>query len=201
MQREISPPPPRRPKTGKAALDAMYRGAPRLGRALLHLDIDDVLCIGRPYGGYDVFQPASAQPADLWQRLWHPPAVDALKSVLTEFQPSVVLTSSWLRLCDRDGFVQLFQRTGLPEVADALHPAWDAPQVLGKNRLHAIEAWLHARYEGQPLVVLDDAQSGTGLRGSRLQRTGCVVLCDVGVGLHAGHLDAIRLALRPRTGA
>lgn len=197
MQPGQSTPRQRRPKAGKAALDAMYRGAPRVGRPLLFLDIDDVLGIGRPYGGYDVFQPSSERPADLWQCLWHPPAVEALRTVLTEYRPSVVVTSSWLRLCDRDGFVQLFQRTGLPEVAGAFHDAWEAPQDLGKTRLQAIEKWLHARYTGEPLAVLDDALSGTGLRGSRLQRAGCVVLCEVGVGLHAGHLDAIRGALHP----
>lgn len=198
MQREISSSAPRRLKAGKAALDAMYRGAPRAGKPLLFLDIDDVFCLSCPYGGYDVFQPASEQPADLWQRLWHSPAAETLRAVLAECKPSVVITSSWLRLCDREGFVQIFQRTGLPEVADALHEAWEAPQDLGKTRWQSIEKWLNARYEGQPLVVLDDTLSGTGLHGSRLQRAGCVVLCEVGVGLHAGHIDAIRSALRPR---
>lgn len=176
----------------------MCRGAARVGKPLLFLDIDDVLCINQPYGGYDVFQPASDQPADLWQRLWHPPAVDVLKAVVDEHKPSIVVTSSWLRLCDREGFVQVFKRTGLPELADSLHEAWEAPQDFGKTRFQAIERWLHARYLGQPFVVLDDALSGTGLRSSRLHRAGCVVLCEVGTGLNAGHLAAVNGALRPR---
>lgn len=198
MQPDQSTPRQRRPKTGKAALDAMYRGAPRIGKPVLFLDIDDVICMSNPYGGYDVFQPASEQPGDLWRRLWHPPAVEMLREVLAEHKPSVVITSSWLRLCDREGFVQLFLRTGLPEVADALHHAWEAPQDFGRTRLQAVEKWLYARYTGEPFVILDDALSGTGLRGSRLQKAGCVVLCEAGVGLHAGHLEAVHAALRPR---
>lgn len=198
MQRETSSSAPRRLKTGKAALDAMYRGAPRAGKPLLFLDIDDVFCLSDPYGGYDVFQPEAEQPADLWQRLWHSPTAETLRAVLAEYKPSVVITSSWLRMCDRESFVQMFQRTGLPEITDAFNEAWEAPQDFGKTRLQAIEKWLNARYTGEPFVILDDALSGTGLRGSRLQKAGCVVLCEVGVGLHAGHLDAIHLALRPR---
>lgn len=50
-------------------------------------------------------------------------------------------------------------------------------------------------YEGQPLVVIDDNVSGTGLRGSRLQKAGRVALCDAAVGLHDGPLPAVREAL------
>ena len=92
----------------------------------------------------------------------------------------------------------MFQQTGLGAVADALHANWEAPQDRFATRLQAIEKWLKANYRGESLVVLDDKHSGTGLRGSRLDSAGCVVLCEGGVGLHAGHLPVIRKAFLSR---
>lgn len=123
--------------------------------------------------------------------------MQTLLTIVIESQPHVIVTTSWLRLMDKDGFLSLFQRTGLGAVADALHARWEAPQNSLPTRLHAIEQWLNANYKGESLVVLDDSVSGTGLRGSRLEKAGCVVLCEGGVGLHAGHLPAIRKALHP----
>jgi len=183
------------PKRGKAALDAFYRRAVPVGRPLLFLDFDDVLCLQKPYGGHHLFQAHSERPGDLWERLWHPPAAQTLVDIVEEHRPHIVITTSWLRLMDRDGFIALFHRTGLGVVADGLHEAWKAPQDRGRTRQQAIETWLYAQYEGQPLVILDDELSGTGLHGSRLDKAGCVVLCSAGVGLHAGHLPAVRSAL------
>ena len=161
-------------------------------RPLLFLDFDDVICVNAPYGGYDVFAPN--QPADLYDKLWHPPAVQALLAIIEEHQPLVVITSSWLMLMTRERFEALFRQTGLQAVVDALHPAWEAPPERG-SRLDAIERWLAVNYAGEPLVILDDARSGRGLPGSGLDRAGCVVLCAENVGLHAGHLPAVRAAL------
>mgnify|MGYP001554804136 FL=1 len=160
---------------------------------MLFLDFDDVICVNRPYGGFDVF--SKEQPVDLFERLWHPPATQTLLAILAEHGPRVVITTSWLRLMEREGFEALFRKTGLGAVAEALHEVWEAPQERGATRLMAIEKWLNARYAGQPLVVLDDVLSGTGLRGSKLDKAGHVVLCDEEVGLHAGHLPAVRKAL------
>jgi len=166
-------------------------------RPLLFLDFDDVICINSPYGGYDVIAATNGSaPADLWERLWHPPATAALKMIFDEFAPEVVITSSWLRFFDREGVVSLLGKTGLGHVADGLHVAWEAPQDRGATRLDAIESWLAKNHAGQPFVVLDDSMSGTGLRGSRLDQAGCLVLCDVGVGLHKGQLAAVRQALK-----
>lgn len=183
---------------GREALDALCKGIRQAGQPLLFLDFDDVICLGDPYGGYDVFGPKAGQPADLWQRLWHPPAAEVLLGVMRVWQPQVVVTSSWLRFMERDGVAALFRHTGLAAVAEALHAAWDAPQDSGRTRRQAIEKWLHANHVGQPLVVLDDELSGTGLRGSALDKAGHVVLCQAGVGLDVGHLPAIRRALAPR---
>jgi hypothetical protein len=179
---------------GKAALDRLYRGHRATGPGLLFLDFDDVICMNSPYGGYDLFD-SSERPADLYERLWHPPAVNALLSVLAEHQPRIVITTSWLRLMERAGFETLFRRTGLSAVADALHDAWEAPAMRDMTRHGAIEGWLHAHYAGEPLAILDDDLSGTGLKGSKLDKLGCVVWCEREVGLHAGHLPQVRRAL------
>lgn len=164
---------------------------------LIFLDFDDVICINNPYGGYDVIAAANGSaPADLWERLWHPPATAALKLIFDEFAPEVVITSSWLRFFDREGIVSLLGRTGLGYVAESLHVAWEAPQNRGCTRLDAIESWLANNHAGQAFVVLDDSLSGTGLRGSRLDRAGCLVLSEVGVGLGEGQLAAVRKALK-----
>ena len=178
-----------------AALKKLYKGVKSAGRPLVFLDFDDVICINKPYGGRDILQSETNTPADLWERLWHPPAVATLKAILAEFSPQVVITSSWLRFLDRAGVVSLFGKTGLELVSSAMHPIWEAPQNHGATRLHAIETWLGKHYDGQPVVVLDDAQSGTGLRGSRLDRVGCVILCETDVGLHQGHLPAVKNAI------
>lgn len=186
-----------------------HRGLTTLARALktgfddslrptLFLDLDDVLCTNRPYGGYDVLSPATEQPPDLWQRLWNPDSVAVLKAVLARFDPQIVLTTSWLRFLDRDGFASLFWRTGLNEIVDALHPDGDAPQESGRTRHDAITKWLSANYKGERFVVLDDAMSGTGLLGSNLSKSGRLVLCTVGTGLTQPDLAVIERALRPK---
>jgi hypothetical protein len=161
-------------------------------RPLLFLDFDDVICVNALYGGYDVLAPNP--PVDLYEKLWHPPAVQTLLAIIDEHKPAVVVTTSWLKLMDREGFEALFRRTGLLAVADSLHTAWETPAGPG-SRLEAIERWLAVHHAGEPLVVLDDARSGTGLPGSWLDRAGCVVLCEENVGLHIGHLPAVRAAL------
>lgn len=171
------------------------RGRPN-SAPLVFLDFDDVICINAPYGGYDLFAPDP--PNDLWARLFHAPAVETLKVMVDEFDPRFIITTSWLRLMERDGFERLFLRCGLQFVGDRMHEAWEAPQTPRMTRLQSIEKWLAKNHLGQPFVVLDDSMSGTGLGGSRLHTQGRVILCKVNEGLHRGHLPQIRRALRKR---
>lgn len=173
-------------------------GSDDFGPGVLFLDFDDVFCLNKPYGGYDVFQNFDARPADLYERLWHQPAVDVLLAILQEHKPRVVLTTSWLRMMERDGFEDLFRRTGLSEVCRLLHDAWCAPAKPGERRLDAIESWLSFNKPEGPFVVLDDEHSGTGLEGSWLDEAGCLVLCVPGIGLQPLHLEHVRRALKPK---
>jgi len=131
------------------------------------------LCLQQPYGDRDVFQVPEQRPGDLWDRLWHPP-VQALLNIV-EQPPQVVVTSSWLRLMGRAGFVGLFQRTGLGDVADALHAAWDAPQDHGCTRQQAIE-----KSVADVQLQREAGQAETGLR-ARLIHADAQVLIDAAV--------------------
>lgn len=162
-------------------------------KPLLLLDLDDVLCLNNPYGAYDVAQ--KTWPDDLMSRLWHRPALAVLEPLVAEFKPQVVITSSWLRLMLLQSIETLFRASGAPWLADALHPEGEALQGFGKSRLDAVDSWLAAHPGGEPYVVLDDVLSGTGLSGSRHDRAGRLVLCDVNVGLLPKHAEQIRWAL------
>lgn len=161
--------------------------------SLCFLDFDDVLCLNRVYGGYDVFQPN--HPADLFEKLFHPPAVEILRLIAEEHQPKFVITTSWLRFMEREGFEALFHKTGLPFVAEALHEHWEAPPDRGMTRCQAIEQWLKKHHAGEAYVVLDDTFSGTGLKGSLMDKQKRVVLCKCDVGLTSTHLSQVRRAL------
>ncbi len=161
----------------------------------LFLDFDDVIALNeeKGYGGYDILAPSP--PADLWERLFSQEATAVLMQVVEEFKPRVVVTTSWLRFLDREGFVQIFQRTGLSCIAQQLHPHWEAVQLRGQTRRQAIDIWMSKHHQGETYVILDDALSGTGLTNSAHQKQGRVILCEVSVGLKFSHLPAIRNAL------
>lgn len=168
-------------------------------RPTLFLDLDDVLCLNRPYGGMHLrtalLHPSDV-PADFWEHLFSAEAVAALNELVAEVRPRIVLTSSWISLLDRTHFVYAFEMTGLASVGIALHGHWDAEQHCGASRYMSIHEWLRVNHNGEPFLVLDDYDSGEGLLDSLWYKRGRVILCDVGVGFHAGHLDAARHALR-----
>jgi len=169
-------------------------------RPVLFLDLDDTLCLNTPYGGVHaqhVVRVPDSAPSDFYECLFAPGAVAVMNTLLEEFQPSIVLTTSWLALLQREHFIEIFCRTGLRKVANALHAHWDAPGNRGTSRAEAIDAWL-ARYheEGQPILILDDVSSGESLIGSFHASCGRAVLCEVDQGLNDGHLSLARRALR-----
>lgn len=151
---------------------------------------------GHAYGAYD--QLAPNPPDDLWARLFHEPAVRTLEVIVREFDPQVVITTSWLRFMVRAAIEHVLAMCGMGFVVQLLHHAREAQAVVGESRLQVIEAWVQRNHRGEPFVVLDGALSGTGLGGSRWHKQGRVVLCSVDEGLHDGHLDQVRRALSTR---
>lgn len=164
---------------------------------LLFLDIDDVLCLSHPYGGYDVLAPNP--PHDLYERLFSAQAVAALHSVMEAHDPAVVISSSWSRLMDRDRIAGVFEKTGLAQVGQGLHPMWQVPPVALATRYETIATWLTRHHCGEAFVVLDDPLSGSGLAGSDWDRQGRVVLCEPSVGLATRHVEKILRAIRMST--
>jgi hypothetical protein len=162
--------------------------------SLIFLDFDDVLAINNCYGGYDAVSPGP-KPADLFEKLFHPPAVALLLHVICVHDPQIVITTSWLRFFERASMEQLLIRTGMAAVARGLHSKWEAPADRLMTRLGQIDRWLAANHRGESYVVLDDWTSGTGLSASRHDLDERVVFCDEGVGLHNGHWPQITKAL------
>jgi len=162
--------------------------------AIIFLDFDDVIAVNKHYGGYDVIVPGP-KPADLFLRLFHPPAVALLLHAVDVHKPSVVITTSWLRFFEREAMESLLKEASMSAVANSLHDAWEAPANRGMSRLEQIEGWLARHHQGEPYVILDDLRSGTGLRASSHDRGNRVVFCEEGVGLHNGHWPQIDAAL------
>jgi hypothetical protein len=160
----------------------------------IFLDFDDVICLNCPYGGYDVM--TKPWPNDLWELLFAAEAKAVLLDVLQQTSARVVITTSWLRFLERPAFEAVFKETGLAAVAAALHPSWDAPEDRDMTRSAAIDRWLSRQHAGEPYVVIDDEQSGTGLKGSKHDKQGRVVLCAAGVGLRMTDFPAVITALR-----
>jgi len=102
-------------------------------RPLLLLDFDDCVCLSKPYGGYDVT--LRPWPEDLPAKLWHQPAMEVLQPIVEDIKPQVVVTSSWLGLMMLDSIKELFEATGVPWLAKALHPHGEAMQSRGWTRL------------------------------------------------------------------
>ena len=161
---------------------------------IIFLDFDDVIALNTTYGGYDVISPG-AKPADLFIKLFHPPAVALLLNLVKVHNPRVVITTSWLRFFERDGMEQLLNKTSMPAIAVALHDVWEAPANRGMTRLEQIDVWLARHHSGEAYVILDDFLSGTGLPKSSHDLDSRVVFCAEGIGLHAGHLLQINNAL------
>ena len=196
---ENSPLPDDAPGTGRAALELFYEGKRRTGRPLVFLNFDGVVSIGSPSGAANLLRQDPVDVAErlalLGEQLWHPPAVETLLQVLAQYEPQVALTTAWLRRLRPGEIVEVLDRTGLGVLAHALHQGWPVRQDPVGSRLKAIESWLYRHYEGQPLVIIDSELKGAVLRGSRLDQAGAVVLCAPTVGLHGGHLSAVKGAL------
>lgn len=167
-------------------------------RPLLFLDVDDVLALNTHYGGREarkaIFRPEQA-PTDLYEKLFSRDAVDALNALLLEFNPRVVMTTSWLMLLNREEFLNLFKETGVNIDDSGFHQHWDAPENYGEGRANRIGKWLADHHAGENLLILDDVCSGATLVDSPWHRAGHVVLCEENVGFHGGLLDAARKAM------
>jgi hypothetical protein len=179
---------------------------------LVFLDIDDVLCLSSPYGGYaaiDALAGTHAEPDAVFRELFAARAREVLLRAHEEMDSEMsgalryVISSTWREHFDRDGIETVFRRSGLEAIADRLHEGdlWRTPiSVHRGQRADEIGEWLRLHHGGEPFVIVDDTFSGTSLYASVLgpshPLTDRIVLCQEGVGLLAEHAGLIVDALR-----
>ena len=172
----------------------------------LFLDIDDVLCLNDVYGGFDVMDAVNGMhedPDDVFARVFHGPACEALKRVHAALDGRLryVISSTWRGAMTRPQLHEVFQRTGLDFVASALHPAWSTPQsALPGQRVDDIAAWMDHWHAGEPFAILDDTFSGPTLQPVLANPLhpfhGRVVLCQERVGLLDEHVEPLVAMLK-----
>lgn len=105
---------------------------------VLFLDFDDVLCLNKPYGGYDVIEALaqvekkSARAHDfqeIWQQLFAPEAKAHLKALHDEFSPCYVLSTSWRHFMNRSALAVVLANCGLKFIAQNLHAHGETPHL------------------------------------------------------------------------
>lgn len=175
---------------------------------LVFLDVDDVLCMSSPYGGFDVIDVVAGRhvnPEAVYRSVFVARARDALKLVHDAFGGELryVISSTWREVFDRSQLIEVFRRSGLGFVADQLHDdaRWRTPVKLRRGkRVDEIAQWLAQHHEGEPFVIVDDTFSGPSLRPALADSAhpffGRVLLCEENVGLTPEHVEVIVQTLR-----
>jgi HAD domain in Swiss Army Knife RNA repair proteins len=184
---------------------------PRVEKPVLFLDVDDVLCLNKPYGAFAAAAAVRAQhvnPEAVYRELFAPAAVLALKRLHNEMTQGIryVISSTWRESFTRHELVTVFHRAGLGFVAENLAPEeqWRTlPKPRRSQRIHEIAQWLDEHHKGEPFAIVDDTHSGASLLLSALTSdpqthpfAGRVVLCKEGVGLTDAHVVPLLDALR-----
>jgi hypothetical protein len=184
---------------------------PRVAKPLLFLDIDDVLCLNKPYGAFAAAAAVRDQHFNreaVYRELFAPAAVLALRRLDDEMTQGIryVISSTWRESFTRQELVTVFHRAGLGFVAENLGPEeqWRTlPKLRRSQRIHEIAQWLDEHHKGEPFAIVDDTHSGASLLLAALTSdpqmhpfAGRVVLCKEGVGLTDAHVAHLLGALR-----
>jgi hypothetical protein len=177
---------------------------------VLFLDFDDVICLNKGVGGFDVLEAVRAIQNDgrgysdfvaLWSQLFDTSAVAHLHAIHALFSPTYVLSTSWTRFLDKDSMVAVLRYAGLQWVADNMHSDWvTVEEVSSQLRAREIESWLarHPEVEDR-WVVLDDEYSGVGLAEWPIESDrSFITLCQKDVGLSQAEFDQLRMAFENR---
>jgi len=170
-------------------------------RPLIFLDIDDVIATNPDYSGLDVASFFKGElgmvSVDLWLNLFLPRSVSNLFALHEEFIPEYVITSSWTNYLDRQQLQSVFQKTGLDFVGENLHRQWTTPKSNITGRLIELQTWI-ARFgnRSQPLLIIDDTESGWNLEKSDFDLNEQIVFCEARIGFVEHRLDKARQILR-----
>ena len=174
------------------------------------LDIDDVICMSFPYGGYDVienFAGTRTDMADVLSQVFDRRALNILRRIHEAMHGRVAYTisSTWRTVLTRDQMVQVFLGADAGFVAEGLleGDAWCTPVIEEDNvRAREIALWLQTHGNGQPFVILDDTYSGNSLVPALSDPTHPwqwrTVICQENVGLVLEHFgEAVTALKRP----
>ncbi|MBB3219995.1 HAD domain-containing protein [Pseudoduganella umbonata] len=169
-------------------------------RPVVFLDIDDVIAINLHYNSYQVMAALKSENwewPELWSELVFSVGRANLSTLHYEFLPSYVISSSWTRYLKQEQIQQIFRKCGLEFIADALHVCWTTPKNEYSSRSDELIEWIAKhRKAGQPLLILDDYNSGFDLVESPLYQQGLVVLCEPSIGFISEKLVAAQRLLR-----
>lgn len=183
------------------------RAGPSPASATVFLDIDDVICLSDPYGGYDVIDVVTDRSMGaeaIYKALFAAVPVAVLRHVHDAMGGRLryVVSSTWREYFNRNQLSEVFRRSGLGFVAGNLHHArWSTPtDVPSGQRADEVAAWIRRHHAGEPFVIIDDEFSGVSLAPALTLTShpfsGRVVLCQEGVGLTNELAQPIVAALR-----
>lgn len=133
----------------------------RSATPVVFLDIDDVLCLSDPYGGYDAILAVNdrhPRPNKVYQHLFVERARLVMGRVHEEMQRRVryVISSTWREHFDRNQMVSVLTQGGLSFVAQSLveGEAWCTPSDVGLGRrADDIAGWLDSHHRGESFVT------------------------------------------------
>lgn len=186
--------------------EQMQLPTPGAGRPIVFLDIDDVLCLNRPYSGFDVWHACRNKHGGAEAVLANAfgcEAKETLTAVHTQLGPiRFVLSSSWRLDFTRAEIERVFACNGLDFVVTGFagDDSWATPVSAFGVRAEEIQSWLTRHHRGESFIVLDDAASGMELADCAAMPDNPlfkrVVLCEVGVGLVQDLLHPVMETLR-----
>ena len=173
---------------------------------ILFVDIDDVLCLNKVYGGYDVIDAINDRhenPAAVFREVFDARAIEALERIHQSMDGALryVVSSTWREVFDGPQMRDVFRKGGLGFVAEALHEEWGTPGGHDPSvRADEIANWLDRHHREEPFAIVDDTFSGPSLKPALTNPShpfyGRIVLCQEQVGLLPEHVELLVQALR-----
>lgn len=172
---------------------------------VVFLDFDDVICLNKPYGGYDAKLALANEKQGLltndqiWSQLFDASAKAQLRQLHNSWMPLYVISSSWRFLFEKEEILTVLERCGLDFVALHMHQDWATPEGRVQGlRSAEIGAWLNNHPDtAQSWVILDDTHSGKDLLHSTLNLN-FIILCQESIGLQQAEAMKMQQALQRR---
>lgn len=162
-------------------------------KPIVFLNIDDVVAIDPNYSGSTV-DAALKNNRNIEERFWSSvfliSTVGNLSILHEIFSPRYVISSIWTNYLNRDLVKFAFNSAGLDFVAKNLQRQWRTPETEFVGRLIEIQKWVSKfGVATQPMLIIDDFESGWNLVDSFFDQNDQFVLCEQRVGFDKTKLD------------